>query len=140
MNVLLPDGLDERILRVCRRVMERPEAELSVHRLAETACLSPYYFLRLFKALMKETPHHFVTRVRIEKAKDLLAGKRHSVTDICYMVGFESMGSISRIFHDAVGWTPSIYRSRVWEMTTNRLRPRYDSSRTRVQKRSRSRI
>jgi transcriptional regulator GlxA family with amidase domain len=102
--------------------MERPASDLSLKRLAEVANLSPYYFLRLFRSVMRETPHHFVARVRMDRAKDLLAGKTYSVTDICFMVGFQSMGSFSRIFHKATGWTPSIYRSRAWEMSSHPTR------------------
>ncbi len=116
MKVLLPAKIDDRILRVCRRVMERPDADHSLDRLAALANLSPYYFLRLFKTTLKETPHRFVARVRIEAAKNLLAGKERSVTEICFMVGFESLGSFSRLFHKATGWTPSIYRARAWEI------------------------
>lgn len=122
MHILVPDHIDERIARVCRHVLRDTAADLSIPQLAAVSCLSPFHFLRLFKKSLHETPHHFVARARIDRAKDLLAGKVHSVTDIGLMVGFESMGSFSRIFHKATGWTPSLYRSRVWAMSSHPAR------------------
>ena len=122
MHILIPDQIDERIARVCCHILQDTAAKLSIDRLAKVSCLSPFHFLRLFKKNLHETPHHFVARARIEGAKDLLAGKTHTVTDICLMVGFESMGSFSRLFHQATGWTPSLYRSRVWAMASHPAR------------------
>jgi len=87
-----------------------------VKQLAAVSFLSPFHFLRRFKKELGETPHHFVTRIRIERAKELLADQKSSVTEICFLVGFESMSSFSLLFHKAVGWSPSAYRSRVWAL------------------------
>ena len=45
-----------------------------------------------------------------------------TVTEICFEVGFESLGSFSTLFHTLVGWSPSIYRVRSWEMRKNPLK------------------
>ena len=74
------------------------------------ANLSPYYFLRLHKGVYGETPHEFVTRLRIERAKSLLAGGGHNVTEACFEVGFSSLGSFSALFNERVGLSPSEYR------------------------------
>jgi len=116
VNILLPDKADPRILRVCAHIVQNPSLDLSVKTLASISFLSPFHFIRLFKREILETPHQFVARIRIEKAKELLSGKAHTVTDIGLLVGFESMGSFSRIFHKTVGWSPSVYRARVWAM------------------------
>ena len=60
--------------------------------------------------------------ISIERAKELLAGDELTVTDICFEVGFESLGSFSTLFHKIVGWSPSIYRARAWEMRENPLK------------------
>ena len=86
---------------------------LDIDQIAERAYFSRYHFIRAFRRTFYETPHQYLTRKRIEKAKELLALSDLSVTEICFTVGFESLGSFSMLFHRAVGWSPSVYRERV---------------------------
>jgi AraC-like DNA-binding protein len=85
---------------------------LDLDTISSQACFSRYHFLRLFKQAFNKTPHQYLTEKRIEKAKALLKSEDHSVTDICYEVGFESPGSFSTLFHKQVGHPPIIYRAR----------------------------
>lgn len=85
-------------------------APLHLADIAETACLSPHYLLRLFKQVYRETPHQYMTRRRIEKACELLAGTNESITGICYDVGFESPASFSLLFRRYRGLSPRAYR------------------------------
>jgi AraC-like DNA-binding protein len=81
--------------------------------LADTAALagiSPFYFHRLFAEAFNETPHEFVTRLRIDHAKKLLLAGNHSVTDICLDAGYESLGSFSARFHSLTGLSPAAFR------------------------------
>ncbi|MGA2588598.1 MAG: AraC family transcriptional regulator [Bryobacteraceae bacterium] len=78
---------------------------------AQQACLSPFYFNRLFTQAFQETPHEFVTRQRIAQAKKLLLAGNHSVTEICFEVGYESLGSFSTRFHSLTGLSPAAFRS-----------------------------
>jgi transcriptional regulator GlxA family with amidase domain len=94
---------------------EHFDEPLSLDELAQQAHFSRYHFIRLFHRFFYETPHQYLIRKRLEKAKYLLANSSLSVTDICFAVGFESMGSFSLLFHQTVGWPPSVYRARVWE-------------------------
>src|SRR5262249_25110142 len=59
---------------------------------AAEAEMSAWHFLRLFRRAFGETPHQFLTRLRIDRAKDLLTVSGRSVTDICFDVGFSSLG------------------------------------------------
>lgn len=77
---------------------------------AAHANLSPYHFLRVYKRAYGETPHEFLTRLRIERAKTLLARGSHNVTEACFEVGFSSLGSFSALFAHRVGLSPSEYR------------------------------
>jgi AraC-like DNA-binding protein len=77
---------------------------------ATQACLSPFHFSRLFAQAFGETPHEFVTRLRIETAKRLLLAGNHSVTDICFDVGYESLGLFSARFRSLTGLSPSAFR------------------------------
>ena len=78
--------------------------------LANEACLSPFHFQRQFAVAFGETPHEFVTRLRIEHAKQALATAHQSVTEICFDSGYSSLGSFSTKFQSMVGQSPSEYR------------------------------
>jgi AraC-like DNA-binding protein len=80
---------------------------------AEEADLSAWHFLRLFRQAFGETPHRFLTRLRIERAKDLLTVSGRSVTEICFDVGFTSLGSFSTLFARHVGASPVAFRRRM---------------------------
>ena len=95
---------------------------LDLDELARTANFSRYHFLRAFRRAFHATPHEYLTRKRIERAKELLAQSELTVTEICLEVGFESLGSFSTLFHRLTGWSPSIYRARAWEMQKNPLK------------------
>jgi len=112
----------ESLLRARELIDEQYTQPLDLDELARTANFSRYYFLRAFRAAFHATPHEYLTRKRIERAKELLAEDRLTVTEICFEVGFESLGSFSTLFHKIVGWSPSIYRARAWEMRKNPLK------------------
>jgi len=102
--------------RLCRaRVLidEYCHLPLDLERISSEACLSRYHFLRLFRQAFHRTPHQYLTERRLLKAKMLLADGTLSVTDICFEVGFESLGSFSRLFRRHVGCTPLAYRARM---------------------------
>ncbi|MBI3682305.1 MAG: helix-turn-helix transcriptional regulator [Acidobacteria bacterium] len=77
---------------------------------AGAACLSPFHYHRLFSRTFGETPHDFLTRVRLERARQLLAASDEPVTQVCLAVGYESLGSFSTRFRSAVGLSPQEYR------------------------------
>ena len=89
--------------------LDRP---ISVGDIAGVACFSPFHFLRSFKQVFGETPHQYLTRRRIERAQDLLIQTDMSVTNICFAVGFESLGSFSSLFRRHSGVSPEGYRMR----------------------------
>lgn len=84
---------------------------LNLEALSRAACFSRYHFIRMFKRAFNRTPHQYLTEKRIERAKELLASSRLSVTDVCFEVGFQSLGSFSTLFHKHVGASPIIYRT-----------------------------
>ena len=84
---------------------------ISLTRIAEAAELSPHHLLRLFKRIYGETPHQLVTKRRLEHAKFLLTNTDRSVTDICFDIGFQSLGSFSTLFKTHLGVSPAHYRA-----------------------------
>ncbi|HKD98588.1 MAG TPA: AraC family transcriptional regulator [Micromonosporaceae bacterium] len=88
------------------------QAALNLDELASVAGVSKYHFARCFEATYGETPIRYLTRRRIERAQDLLRGANLTVTEICMMVGFASLGSFSARFTALVGESPTAYRDR----------------------------
>jgi AraC-like DNA-binding protein len=73
-------------------------APLNLDELARVAGISKYHFARCFAATYGETPIRYLTRRRIERAQDLLRGANLTVTEVCMLVGFASLGSFSSRF------------------------------------------
>jgi AraC-like DNA-binding protein len=102
---------NRRLLRA-RDAMDRGYAEpLDVPAIAAVAHASPAHFGREFRAVFGETPHRYLQRRRVERAMFLLRETDRSVTDICFDVGFTSLGTFSRTFRGIVGESPSDYRA-----------------------------
>jgi len=83
---------------------------LNLDDLARAAGYSTYHFARAFAAAYGETPRAYLTRRRLERAKALLRTANLTVTEVCFAVGFESLGSFSSLFRRVVGQTPSGYQ------------------------------
>jgi transcriptional regulator GlxA family with amidase domain len=83
---------------------------LDVAALARIACVSEAHFIRTFRATFGETPHRYLQRRRVERAMFMLRETDRSVTEICFDVGFASLGSFSWTFREIVGRSPSEYR------------------------------
>jgi AraC-like DNA-binding protein len=80
---------------------------------AGEAHLSQYHYHRMFSQAFGETPHEFVSRLRIEKAKSLLAVENLSVTEICLESGYESLGTFSSRFRSVTGMSPVQFRREI---------------------------
>jgi AraC-like DNA-binding protein len=85
---------------------------LDLGELARVAGVSKYHFARSFEAAYGETPIRYLTRRRIERAQDLLRAANLTITEVCMMIGFSSLGSFSTRFTQLVGETPTAYRNR----------------------------
>jgi transcriptional regulator GlxA family with amidase domain len=96
-----------------RDTMDRAFARpLDVAALARSAHVSPAHFSRQFRATFGEPPHRYLQRRRVERAMELLRETERPVTEICFDVGFKSLGTFSRTFGAIVGEPPSAYRER----------------------------
>ena len=102
-----------RQLRLAKDVMDRDWAEpLDLDAVAAHAGYSRYHFVRAFKAVYGQTPGQYLSCRRIERAEELLRSADLSVTEICTLVGFSSLGTFSTRFKKQTGLTPSEYRAR----------------------------
>lgn len=85
---------------------------LDLDELCAVAGVSKFHFVRCFEATYGETPIRYLTRRRIERSQDLLRSANLTVTEVCMLVGFASLGSFSSRFTSLVGESPSAYRDR----------------------------
>jgi AraC-like DNA-binding protein len=109
-------------LRRAKDLIDREFAEpLDVPALAREAHASRAHFIRSFKNAFGETPHQYLLRRRIERAKELLRNTPLSVTEVSVAVGFRSLGSFSTAFRDLVGEPPSAYAARWQSVETPRI-------------------
>lgn len=85
--------------------------------IADEACYSKFHFIRTFKSIYGRTPHQYLTHVRVERAREML---EHgvSVTEACFAVGFDSLGSFTGLFKRRIGLTPSEYQRQQLERRT----------------------
>jgi len=87
---------------------------IDLDRISREACLSRYHFHRLFTRIYQRTPHQYLTSKRVEQARQWLADKDLTVSEICNNVGFESIGSFSVLFKKEIGYAPQYYRNLAW--------------------------
>jgi AraC-like DNA-binding protein len=100
-------------LRRARDHADRYFAEpLDLEKLASVAALSKYHFHRLFRATYGRTPAVHLSERRIERAQDLLRSTNLSITEVCFAVGYSSLGSFSSRFTQLVGESPSAFQRR----------------------------
>ncbi|WP_319020642.1 helix-turn-helix transcriptional regulator [Brevibacterium aurantiacum] len=106
-------------LAILRRVRDRIDREfdqpLNVQELAAGVHMSSGHLSRGFKAAYGESPYSYLMTRRIERSMALIRRGDLSITDICFAVGFSSLGTFSTRFSELVGVSPSRYRSGVVE-------------------------
>jgi AraC-like DNA-binding protein len=85
--------------------------QLDVDDLARAAGLSRAHFSREFRRTFGESPHAYLLTRRLERAASLLRTTDHSVADICFSVGLQSVGSFTTSFTRTLGMSPTAYRA-----------------------------
>jgi AraC family transcriptional regulator len=86
------------------------DRDLSLAEVAAASCLSKFHFLRLFKSAFGQTPHQYISAVRIKRGQALLLRTRIPIVDIAKKVGFDNASSFSRMFLAHTGLYPSAFR------------------------------
>lgn len=108
----LRDAAQLAALRRARDLVDRLYAEpLDLDDLAAAASYSRFHFARAFRAAYGETPVRYLTRRRIERAAELLRWVNLTVTEVCHLVGFSSLGSFSSAFSEILGTSPARFQA-----------------------------
>jgi AraC-like DNA-binding protein len=97
----------ERVILEMRKQLDEP---FSLEKMAKIACLSPFHFDRVFHEMTGIPAVQFLYALRIEPAKRLLLTTSLSVTDVCYDVGYNSIGTFTSRFTQVVGLSPRNFR------------------------------
>jgi AraC-like DNA-binding protein len=111
-GVLLHDDTFRRVCRARDLLASQFDGRVLLARAAQEACLSEFHFHRLFHTTFGETPHAFMTRLRMERAKQMLASGK-TATEVCFAVGYESLGSFSTKFRTQFGYSPGAFQREV---------------------------
>ena len=106
-------------LEAYRTAVERAIAHMKAHltepadldQLACVAAVSKYHLVRVFDEMTGVSPRYFLACLRMQRAKELLLATNTSVTEVCFEVGYSSLGTFSNTFRDLVGLTPEAFRA-----------------------------
>jgi len=102
-----------RLRRVTELVHAKIEEELTLHEMAQCAGLSTSHFLEMFRKSTGESPHQFVMRQRVERAKEMLRDAEMRVLDVAVACGFKTQQHFARVFRRICGASPTAYRYEV---------------------------
>lgn len=104
------NSYQERLNRVLIHIQECLDESLTINRLAQVACLSPFHFHRVFAAHVGETVAEHVRRLRLERAATRLAFTGERVTETALGAGYETPAAFTRAFRERFGVSPSEFR------------------------------
>jgi AraC family transcriptional regulator len=99
-----------RLRRIKELVDAKIEDDLSLDEMAQSVGLSTAHFARMFRKSTGETPHQFVLRQRIERAKAMLRAPNARVLDVAVACGFKTQQHFAQVFRDVWGVSPTDYR------------------------------
>src|SRR5437867_3964159 len=99
-----------RLRRIKELVQAKMEDDLSLDEMAQSAGLSTTHFARMFRKSTGETPHQFVLRQRLERAKAMLRAPDARILDVAVACGFKTQQHFAQVFRDVCGVSPTRYR------------------------------
>lgn len=109
----LPGSFWEQTIRAVLTYLDEHSRDASLERAAERVHLSPSYLSRNFREKTGENFSHAMLRVRMEKAKTMLADSQNKAYDVAYFVGYDNPKNFSRAFKSFYGVSPNEYRKSV---------------------------
>src|SRR5271156_5725593 len=113
----------DRVIGHLRQELPEPH---TIESMAEIARLSPFHFTRVFHEIVGIPPVKYLYALRIEEAKRLVITTQFKVIDICYSVGYSSLGSFNRRFAEIVGRSPRSIRNLTTELNIQDVRSKIE--------------
>jgi AraC family transcriptional regulator len=99
-----------RLRRVTEFIAANYSRDVSLTELSAAAEMSPFHFAREFKRSTGTTPHQYLIKYRIDRAKALLAESKMPLVEVGFRSGFSHQSHFTRLFHKLTGTTPQSYR------------------------------
>jgi AraC family transcriptional regulator len=109
-----PDTIDSHaraVERVIAMIRSRLDEDISLEEMAAMAYMSRYHFNRTFRRITGLPPCRFLSKLRVEAATQMLLNTNHRITDICFDVGYSSLGTFIRRFSKLLGTSPRTLRT-----------------------------
>ena len=97
------EAYETSVVRAIRHMKEHLAEPLDLDELAQIAAISKFHLVRVFDETTGTTPHHFLSCLRVQRAKELLLKSESPITDVCLEVGYNSLGTFSKTFSELVG-------------------------------------
>ena len=107
--------------RAIRHMKEHLASPLDLDALAQIAAVSKFHLVRVFDETTGTTPHHFLSCLRIQRAKELLLKSGSPITEVCMEVGYNSLGTFSKTFSELVGLSPQEFRAMPKRLTAKQF-------------------
>ena len=129
------EAYETSIVRAIRHMKEHLAEPLDLDELAQIAAISKFHLVRVFDETTGTTPHHFLSCLRVQQAKELLLKSGTSITDVCLGVGYNSLGTFSKTFSELVGLSPQEFRAMPKRLTAKQFATtvwRYLASRKKI--------
>jgi len=101
------------IVKAKQFIAEHYSEPLSLEQVAQAVNTSSFYFCKMFKRITGLNFTEYVSRVRIERAKNLLLNPNLRISEIAFEVGFQSLTHFNRVFRKMVGLSPTDYRGKL---------------------------
>ena len=102
---------ERQISAALRRIEASADEPLTIADLAHEAAMSPYHFVRSFRAMVGMTPHQFILHTRLNRAAVRLRGTADTISAIAFAAGFNDLSTFNRRFQRIMGRSPSAYRA-----------------------------
>lgn len=115
------EAYESAVVRAIRHMREHLAKPLDLDELAQTAAISKFHLVRVFDEITGTTPHHFLSCLRVQRAKELLLKSGPSITEVCLEVGYNSLGTFSKTFSELVGLSPQEFRAMPKRLTAKQF-------------------
>lgn len=102
---------ENKLQTVLGYIEDRLEQRIGVNELATQIHMSPFHFARRFKQAVGQPPHAYITHVRLERAKNLLASTDLPLAMVATRVGYRTQAHFTGVFRKHTGTTPRVFRN-----------------------------
>jgi AraC family transcriptional regulator len=99
-----------RLHHILNVVSQHPEVTYTLDEMAADAGVTPAHFCRVFRKATGQSPHHYVMKMKLDRAQQMLAQSQMQLSSIAECLGFTSQSHFTRAFRQHAGKTPTEYR------------------------------